>query len=68
MGVSAEGYAAFTASRYIAQGETNVGFGHGEAFDDIADGLSLGAVGPHEFQAGGGGVEQVAKLYHCACG
>ena len=56
-GIGAKAHPAFAAARDIAQDEPHRRFGHGEAFDDIRDGLGFGPVGAHELEPRGRCVE-----------
>ena len=63
LGIGAQQGAAFVL---VDQGETDIGFGHGQTAQRIGHGLGFGPVGAQEFQPRGGGKEQVAQFDHRA--
>ena len=66
LGLGTEHLARLCLTRHITQHELHERFGHCEALDHIGDGLRLGTVGAHEFEAGGRRVEQIAQAHRGA--
>ncbi len=60
--VRAKHNAAFATAADIAQSEPDGRLCHGQPLDHIGDRLCFGAVGAHEFQPCGRGIEQIAQI------
>ena len=63
-GIGAEHHPALAAPGHVAQGETDIGRGHGQPLHHVGHRLPLCPVGAQEFQPRRRGEEKVAQLHH----